>query len=159
MPSPNEFLVLQSLQQALKGISVAAGYHYDLVNIAVKLDPNQDVESFLAEIAGPRPVIILAVQPDQWVYRPAGYVEITLAIDIHWFNDTDPKDDNSLWETYFKGCADVEQAIAIDPTRGNRVADTRIVQRTAFRPRQSSSMAWAQISTSMTTMNRIYGRP
>lgn len=156
MPSPNEFLILQNLQVALKGIAINRGYHYDLQSLAVKLDPNQDVESLIAP-DGPRPVIVLAVNPDEWVYFPAGEVEITLPVDIHWFNDSDPTDDDSLMRTFFNGCADVEQAIVPDYSRGGLVEDTRITQRTAIRHVDGSTV-WAVISTRMKT-HRTYGRP
>lgn len=156
MSTPNEFAILRNLQQALQAISLDGGYHYDVAKIAVKLDPNQDITSLIAP-DGPRPIIILDVQPDEWEYSPAMRVEVTLPVKIHWVSDSVPTDDESLMSTYFNGCADVEKAIAVDISRGGNAIDTRIVQRTSSRA-IDSAVVWAVIDTRIKT-RRVYGQP
>lgn len=156
MPEPNEYLIVRNLQSALGLMQVAGGYYYDVGDTAVKLDPNQDVESFIAP-NGPRPFIVIDVQPEEWTYSPAMVVALVMPVTIHWVNDSDPTDDQSRMRTFFRGCADVERAITVDITRGGLAFDTRMVKRTSNRA-VDGSLVWAAIDTTI-RINRNYGKP
>lgn len=157
MPEPIEFRILQNLQTALLAISVAGGYHYSVAAGAVKLDPNHDVET-LTPPSGPRPFIIVQLQPEAWEYRERpSQVHLVVPAIIHWFHDSDPTDDNSRLQTFLRGCADVEQAIAIDLTRGGGAVDTRIVGR-AIDPAIDGSQVWAMVAVEI-ALRRTYGVP
>lgn len=156
MPEPIEFRILQNLQTALLAISVAGGYHYTVAAGAVKLDPNQNVEALIAP-GGPRPFVLLEVAPEAWKYFPAGEVRLVLPVTIHWISESTPSDDNSRMQTFFRGCADVEKAIAVDPGRGGNAMDTRIVRR-EFETAVDGSQVWAQIETEI-ALRRTYGSP
>lgn len=155
MPEPREFLVVQNLQAALQGISVAGGYHHDLAAFAVKLDPNVDVEQLLGA-EKQRPFIILEVTPDEFVYSPSLVVSVRMPATIHLVNDSDPTDDASWIREYFQLCADGEQAIAQDITRGGRATDTRITEREfqSF----GGSQVWAMLKL-LIDVKRVYGVP
>lgn len=157
MPAdPIEYRVLRDLQSALKLISLAGGYHYDVRSVAVKLDPNHNVESLIAP-DGPRPFVILEVTPERWQYFPASQVRMVVPVTIHWVSEGVPTEDESRMRTYFKGCADVEKAIAVDITRGGLVVDTRISKRT-FDTAVDGAQVWAMIQTEM-IVHRTFGSP
>lgn len=156
MPEPIEYQIVTNLQDALQSIRVANGYHFDVAATAVKLDPNQGVEDVIAP-DGPRPFIVLEVTPESWQYFPAGQVRIAFPVTVHWVSESTPTDDASRLQTYLRGCADVERAIAVDPTRGNRAADTRIVKRT-FETAVDGSQVWAMVEIEM-AVHRTYGAP
>lgn len=156
MPEPIEYLIVRNLQTALLAISVAGGYHYDVAGLAVKLDPNQDIEALIAP-EGPRPFLVLEVLPERWEYFPANQVRLTLPVTIHWVGQSDPTVDESRLQTYLRGCADVERALAIDIGRGGYATDTRIVRRT-LDPRPDGAETWAIIETAI-AVNRTYGAP
>src|SRR6266542_3463204 len=129
MPTePIEYQIVLDVQAALKNIAVANGYYFDVAALEVKLDPNHDVES-LIKPDGPRPFLIVEVRPDeQWEYTSKPNIAtFPLPLTIHWVSDTVPTVDESRLQTYFRGCADVEKAIAQDVTRGGRARDTLIV--------------------------------
>lgn len=157
MPDPVEYQVIRNLQAALQAISVAGGYHFDVAATAVKLDPNQNIEALVAP-AGPRPFVLLDVTPpERWTYQPASQLRLALPLTIHWVSDSVPTSDESKMQTFFKGCADVEQAIAVDVTRGGLAVDTRIIRR-ALDPNIDGSQVWALIETEV-QLHRTYGKP
>jgi hypothetical protein len=155
MSEPTEFLIVQQLQAALLAISVATGYHHDLDALAVKLDPNQNVEALIGETAL-RPFIVLELTPDVFQYQAAMRTRLTLPITIHAIHDADTTDDEALLRTYLRLCADVEQALTQDISRGGRAVDTRILTRKlqALDGRQ----VWAMVDTEITVI-RGYGVP
>ncbi len=155
MAEPIEFRIVQNLQAALQAISVAGGYFYDVAAVAVKLDPNVDVESLIGDQAQ-RPFLILEVAPDTFSYSPSRMVSIELPATIHFVTDSNPNDDSDFLRTFLRLCADAEQAIATDISRGGLAIDTRITTREyrAF----GDSQVWAQIKTS-TSVRRFYGSP
>lgn len=155
-PTPTEYQIVKNLQAALQAIAMDAGYHFDVNRIAVKLDPNHDVET-LAAPDGPRPFLVLEVKPDGWQYSPANRIDLSLPFTIHWLSDYVPEDDNSRLSTFFRGCADVERAIAVDITRGGLARDTRIVTR-RYDTTIDGTQVWAEIDVNVLT-RRIYGQP
>ncbi len=155
MPEPIEFQIVQNLQTALRAIAVASGYHYDVVATAVKLDPNQGVEALIPP-DGPRPFVLIDVGKDRWEYFPAGELRLVLPVTIYWVSESLPTDDNSFMQTYFRGCADIERAIAIDPGRGALASDTRITGRTL--DSLGGAQVWAVIDVAI-SLRRTYGQP
>lgn len=155
MSEPIELRIVQDLQVALQAIAVASGYHHDVAAFAVKLDPNQDVEALLGE-EKLRPFFILELTPDAFTYSPARMVGISMPAIIHAVNDSDPTDDSSWLTEYLRLCADIEQAIALDFTRGGLAKDTRITSREfqSF----GGSQVWAMVNT-VIDVRRTYGAP
>lgn len=157
MTEPLEFRIVQNLQTALRSISVANGYHHDIAPLAVKLDPNHDVESLIGDQAL-RPFLMLELLPDKYDYSEAsaGHVLLLIPFVIHAVNDTDPTDDDEMLKTYQRLCADVEQAIAEDITRGDLATDTRIFSRELHEI--EGQRVWA-ILTGEIREHRKYGAP
>lgn len=156
MLEPIEYRILANLQAALQQITVGGGYHYDVLGTAVKLDPNQDVEA-LIEPGGPRPFVVIELAPERWEYFPADQLRLALPMTIHWVHESSPEADESRTLTYLRGCADVEQALAIDPGRGGLATDTRITKRT-FEGAVDGSQVWGMVDITI-TLHRTYGQP
>lgn len=157
MPEPIAYQIVLTLQQALQAIAVASGYHFDVAATAVKLDPNQDIESLIAP-DGPRPFILLELPPQPPPeYHPAGQIRQVLPVTVHWVSDAIPTDDTSRMLTFFRGLADVERAVAVDPTRGGLAVDTRIGQQ-SFDTAVDGAQVWAQIEIEI-SLHRTYGAP
>ncbi len=156
MSEPAEYEIVLNLQAALLAISVAGGFHYDVKASAVKLDPNNAVNALVAP-DGPRPFVLIEVKGDSWTFSPASRMALVLPVTIHWVSDTIPGDDADKLRTYFRGCADVERAIASDKGRGGFAYETRITKRT---PEQfdGRSQVWAAIDVDIKT-HRVYGQP
>lgn len=155
-PEPIEFQIVQHLQAALLAMTVAGGYHYTMAASAVKLDPNSDIESLIAP-NGPRPFSIIELGKQVREYQPSEQVRLVIPLVIHWVSDSSPTDDASRMQTFFRGVADVERAIAADVTRGGLAVDTRIVSPT-FDTSSDGAQVWAQIDTEI-TIYRTYGVP
>jgi hypothetical protein len=155
MSEPLEFRIVQSLQTALRGISVGSGYHYDVEALAVKLDPNHNVEDLVGS-EGKRPFVILALSPDLFTYYPAGQLRLQMPFIIHAVHDADPTDDDARLQTYFRLCADVEAAIAADGTRGELATDTRILEREMHE--MDGQQVWAMVKGEVLE-HRGYGAP
>ncbi len=155
MPEPLEFQIVQNLQAALRLISVANGYHHDIEVLAVKLDPNHDVETLIGDQAH-RPFLILALSPDAYEYFPAEQIRLRMPFIIHAVNDTDPTDDDAMLRMYWRLCADVEKAIAIDETRGGLATDTRILEREMHE--SEGQQVWAMLKGEIRE-HRTYGAP
>lgn len=158
MPAdPIEYRVIRNLQAALQAISIAAGYHFDVQAVAVKLDPNVAIEALVAP-DGPRPFILIDVAPERWgmVERPRG-LRLVMPVTIHWVSDSTPTVDESRQLVFLKGCADVEQAIALDITRGGLAFETRIVKREIEKAPDGAEV-WAMVDTEL-VVHRDYGSP
>jgi hypothetical protein len=153
---PIEYQILTNLRDALTQIAVGAGYYYDLRGTAVKLDPEQDVEALIAP-DGPRPFAVIEVAPERREYMPAHRVRITHPWAIHWVHDSDPTQDEDRLETFFRGCADVEKAIAADISRGGLAIDTTITN-CALENIGEGSQVWAVIRIAVTQI-RTFGEP
>ena len=157
MAEPIDYLIAQHLQTALRGMAVASGYHYTVTSVAVKLDPDQNVNELIKSNNGPRPIVILQVKPEAWDYQKSSRVRLIWPIAIHWVGESDPTDDNSRMRTYLRGCADVERAITIDISRGGRAVDTRIVTRT-MDGSIGGAAVWAIIDVEI-HLYRTFGAP
>lgn len=160
MSEPICFRIVQDLQAALRGISVANGYFYDVVSIAVKNDPNS-AQSALRAPGGPRPLLLIQVDPERREYQPSGELRMVLPLVINWVQESDAADDDSRMRTFFRGCADVEKAIAPEDgagrSRGGLAIDTHIV-RCINNDDIDGSEVWAQIEVEI-PLFRQYGRP
>lgn len=157
MPAPIDFLILANLQQALQTIAVGDGYHFDVRGTAVKMDPNQNVEE-LVELDDPmRPFIAIEVLPLVFEYQPAKRVKVRRPVKVHWVKESRPERDEDLLETFARGCADVEKAIAVDITRGGHAIDTRITGATLNRDEDGSEV-WVEIDAEVQLI-RTYGEP
>ncbi len=152
---PIEFRIVQNLQSALKNISKSGGYHHDIDALAVKLDPNHDVESLIGE-EPLLPFLALEYGPQVFEYQPASQIITIVPLTIHAVGDSDTEDDDSLMLTYLTLCADVEQAIAVDTTRGGLATDTRIVDR--FIHEIAGRRVWAE-NRCQIRIYRTYGAP
>lgn len=155
MPEPHEFQVVQSLQDALQTITVGGGYHYTVNPAAVLLDLDPGVEALTAP-GGFRPFIVLELGEERWelVEKPFGLL-LVVPWTIYWVHDMDPTNEASFLQTYYRGCADVERAIAADVNRGGLATETRIVQRT---PSRIGAQVWATIDGDC-RVYRTYGQP
>lgn len=152
---PIAFRIMQNLQSALANISIAGGYHHDIAALAVKLDPNHDVESLIGD-ESLRPFIILDYGAQGFIYQPASQVITIIPVSIQIIDDSDTTDDDSWMETYLTLCADVEQAIAVDPTRGGLATDTRISNLAVHRI--AGREVWAEIVCEI-RVYRTFGEP
>lgn len=155
MADPIDFRIVQHLQTALRGIATGSGYHYTVASAAVKLDPNKDVEALLGA-SKLRPFIVLELGVDSYEYQPAQRVKVTTPVTIHLVNDSDPTDDSAWMLMWSRLCADGEQAITQDITRGGLAVDTRVLSRDfeTFGGQQ----VWAMLKTQVTVL-RTYGLP
>ncbi len=157
---PIEFRIIENMQTALKTISTQNGFHYDVQSVAVKLDPNHDVDALVGEASLAseplRPFIILVTPPDLFDYFPAKQIRLRMPFVIHAVNDSDPKEDAELQKTYFKLCADVEKAISADITRGALATDTRIFEREMHEP--NGQLVWSMVKGEI-RVQRTYGAP
>lgn len=153
---PSEYQILAHLKAALQQMSIAGGYHFDVIADAVKLDPNCEVELLIAP-DGPRPYVVIEVKPDSWTFSPGNRANILLPVTIHWVSDSVPTDDVSRALTFFQGCADVERAIAVDVSRGALAQDTRITKR-SYATALDGAQVWAQVDVELPT-RRVYGQP
>lgn len=156
MSEPIEYQIVRNLQSALQAISVAEGYHHDVAALAVKLDPNHDVDTLVGDTKL-RPFVVLEVQPDKFQYSEhGGSLLVVMPFLVHGVQDTDPTVDESGLNTYFRLCADVEQAIAIDVTRGGLAHETVIRQRELHGI--NGREVWALVRGEV-RVRRTYGRP
>lgn len=156
MAEPIEFLIVQDLQAALRQISPAAGYHYDVASMAVKLDPNHKIEDFI-DPNGPRPFLILEVGKERREYAPASEVRVVLPLTVHWVGESSPAEDENRMQMFYRACADIERAVAKDPSRGGRAVDTRITGRT-FDTAVDGAQVWALVDLQV-SLWRTYGEP
>lgn len=155
MPEPIEYRIIQDLQAALQSISVAGGYHYDVAAFAVKLDADHSVEELIGDAAR-RPFYILEVTADAFSYQPSERVRVVMPVTVHAVHEADPTVDEDWVRTYYRLCADIEQAIAVDHRRGGLATDTRILSRTfhSF----NGAQVWAMVQGEI-RVPRTYGAP
>lgn len=157
MSEPISFRIVQDLQTALRAIASGSGYFNTVQSTAVKLDPNAAVDAIKAP-GGPRPLALLQYNPEKWSYSPDGDVKLFMPIVVHWVQESDGADDDSKLKTFCRACADVEQAITADLSRGGLAADTRIVRQSYNNDEPDGSRVWAQIELDV-QLHRTYGRP
>lgn len=152
---PIDLRIVQNLQAALQGISSAAGYHYTVAALAVKLDPNVGIAALIGDLAA-RPFIVLEVLPDQFEYQQAKAVKVRMPITIHLVHDADATVDGSWLEVWSRLCADAEQAIAVDIRRGGLAVDTKVLTREFAT--YDGTQVWAMVKTEVLS-HRRYGLP
>jgi len=152
---PNEFLVLQHLRDALRAMSISGGYYFDVAGSAVKLDPSVSVEDVIAP-DGPRPYLLVEMKPETFSYRPMMQMRMVLSFTVHWVGEQIGADDESWIRTFYQACADIEQAVTADITRGGLAEDTRIRKRTF--DAMFGTQVWAMVDLEM-ALNRVYGQP
>ena len=157
MPDPIELRVVQSLQTALRSISVAGGYFHDVQSVAVKLDADANVKEIIGTSGNARPFIILEVIPESFDYQQANQVRLEIPYIIHFVNDTDATDDAAMLGEYYKACADIETAIDVDGTRGALATDT-IIRNREMRKGAEGQLVWSQVTIEV-RLNRTYGAP
>jgi hypothetical protein len=155
VPEPITFRIVQNLQAALAAIAIADGYFHDIAVTAVKLDPNVNVETLVGN-QRLRPFVIIEVGQEPFEYQPAKRLKQRIPIIIHAVHDSDPTDDNSWLKTFTRLCADVEQAITKDISRGGVASDTRVVT-TEFKSFEGQ-LVWALVSIEI-HVHRTYGAP
>ncbi len=155
MPEAIGFSVITNLQTALQAIAVADGYHYDVEDVAVKLDPDQDVDALVGEDAK-RPFLVIVVDPSVFTYQAARRVKVVMPVTIYAVHDSDPTDDDSWLQTFMRLCADVEKAIAVDIRRGGPATDHTVLGCDFdFR---GGSQVWAMVKTQI-RIERVFGAP
>ena len=155
MAEPLEYQILESLQTALRGISIAGGYFHDVQSVAVKLDPDAKIEDLIGA-TGARPFVILEVNAETFDYYQADQLVLVLPFTVHFVNDIDPKLDEEMLKSYFRMCADTEQALAADITRGGLASLTAITGRE--KRDYEGQLTWALISCEVKE-HRTYGQP
>lgn len=168
MPEPIEYRIVRDLQAALQAMHIAAGYFYSLPAVGVKFDPNVDVELLTDVSQGVRPFALIQVAPETWAYSPASQLKLRMPVTVHWLHDAHPAEDVAIGEPmppsdedriqlFFRGCADVERAVAVDISRGGLATDTRIVKRT-MNPEIDSQLVHAMVDLEI-LLHRTYGQP
>lgn len=156
MADPIEYRIVRNLQTALRGISSAGGYHHDVAALAVKLDANSSVEDLIGDSAL-RPFFILELPPDVFAeYQGAKRLRILMPFVVHAVTDSDATVDEDWVKTFYELCADVEQAMAVDITRGGLATDTRVLKREfqTYNGRQ----VWAMVNGEI-RVPRVFGLP
>lgn len=160
MAEPIESRIFTHLKASIAALSVATGAYYTVQDSAVLLDPDQDAAALVAEGAA-RPFVIIETRAEDWTYHPSGEVRLTMPATIHWVHDPANAADAEIGVpsvlsgdermcVYWRGCADVERALASDTSRGGNAVDTRITNRTwQAAPFGGGQLVWAEISVEM----------
>jgi hypothetical protein len=156
-PEPIEYQSVRNLQAALLAMTVVGGYHYDMNRVAVKLDPNQNIQDFILP-DGPRPMMVVELGEETWDYEGARRLKLLQKLILHWINTSDATIDEDKLHVFFNGCADVERAITQDITRGGLVTDTKIRSRVLDQPPHDGSQVWAKVGIELLS-HRTYGAP
>lgn len=159
MPAPNDpisLAVLKNLRDTLQAISTASGYHTTVPAGAVKFDIDQDVES-LVDPDGPRPFVLIEVLAESREYFPAGEVRCVYPVKVHWVTDATDDSDDAKLTLFCQGAADIEKAIAVDPSRGGVASDTRIV-RSLYDSSVEGLRVWGTTEITI-SVRRTYGQP
>ena len=157
MPDPIEYDIVLNVQTALRAISVAGGYFHDVATEAVSIDPADHIEVLTGALLH-SPFLIVEIPPARRMrYMPASQLLEIVSIDITAAADAAQIDGTSRVLTFQKLAADVEKALTVDITRGQRVSDTRIVDK------QMGMMVGAQrviaIVQTEVRLHRQYGKP
>lgn len=156
MSEPLELRLVQAVQTAIRAITVAGGYFYTVEADAVKLDPNASVEELMRP-NGDRPFVLIEVQPDEWEYSPANQCKLITRLVLHWVSDSTPTDDTSRLQTYYRGCADLEKALAADISLGGLAVDVRITERSVDY-QLNGAQVWAKVAVDIRS-HRTVGVP
>jgi hypothetical protein len=154
--TPVAFLVLRSLQTAVRGIAVADGYHYTVGADDVTLDPTTPVEEIIRTQVR-RPLFVLELLPLLYTFTPALQLRQVIPVTVHAIDEADASDaDSRLWK-YLTLVADIERAVTRDLTRGGLVVDTRFT-RTEMRVNAEDAQIYATVPIEM-FLHRTFGEP
>lgn len=130
MPEAIEYQILLDLQTALRGISVVGGYNYDVLADAVSIDPTDEASGLFLNSLAMQPYLIIEVAQNREItYFPAHQMREVIPIDIWAAKDAEPLVPASRLQTFQRLCADIEQALAVDVTRGGLATDTRVANK------------------------------
>ncbi len=155
---PREYQIVRNVQAALLSMTLAGGYHFSVQAAAVKLNADVDVDALVGETAL-RPFLILEVFPETWEYALHGVVALRLPLRVHWAHEIDEVTDEARMQMFFRGCADIERALAVDVSRGGLANDTRVISRQLHRrPDGDGAEVWAMVDLEIRT-RRTYGQP
>lgn len=117
MAESNRFLLLQDVQTALRAISVAGGYFFDVENDAVSLDPMNQIAAMTGELLyDPFFVIELAPTEDPPLF-PSSQLIDELVIRISAATDAEQLEDDGLLKAFTRLTSDIEKAVEVDVTR------------------------------------------
>jgi hypothetical protein len=157
LPEPQEYQMLLDLQTALLAIAVSSGSFYDVPAGAVKLDANANIEALIGDTPL-RPYIVIDVKPETRTYDSMPkLVQVVRPLTIYWVQKPADANDTTKLQTFFRGCSDVERAIAKDISRGGLAIDTKIIDSTPDVSTDSSEVI-AVIHTEL-RHRRTYGAP
>lgn len=156
MPEPIEYQIVLNLQTALRAITTSSGYYYTVQATAVKFDLNVEVEALIGANAL-RPFIVIEVLPESREYHPAKRTTLKTPINIHWVSDAVESNDTARMQTFFRGVADVERAIAVDVSRGGLAKDQLVLERELWKTLDGGQV-WAIVKTQIEN-RRVYGAP
>jgi hypothetical protein len=125
MPAdPIEFRIVKSLQAALRLIATSGGYHYTVQGLAVKLDPEHEIEKLIPgadpPFGPPRPFFVLDMTGNDAFEYPerSGRVRRVMPVTVFAIHDSDPTDDDSKLEVFNRLCADIETALVASGSHG-----------------------------------------
>lgn len=163
---PRDYRILLSLKAALQAIAVAAGYYYDVSDVAVKLDAEQGLEDVLNG-TGPRPVILIELRDDAREHEPANYIMYDRHYTVHWIHDPtsiadvaqgEPSqtNDGDRARMFERGVADVEKAVSRDTGRGGLAVDTRVENVRWNKAEEIGRLVWAEVDVTIKA-EREYG--
>lgn len=159
MTEPREYQIVRDLQACLAAVRQVDGYFYDVVATAVKLDPNQRVEDIVAP-DGPRPFVVIEVLPELRDYSTISRaaVKVTRPLVIHWISEPTDATDEARMQMFFRGCSDVEKAIAGTVTKQARsgLALQTLITGTEWEREDDLFSVWAKVNVDL-SHQRLYG--
>lgn len=129
MPEPIEYDIVLDYQTALRTISVAGGYFNDVDSASVSIDPADHLEVLTGTLAR-FPFFIIEISPARRLrYLPAKQMIEVIPIDITAAAEATQLVATSRVQTFERLAADIEKALTVDITRGDRVSETKIVDK------------------------------
>lgn len=152
-----EYQILLDVQATLQGISVAGGYHHDVAEDAVSMDP-QDHMEILRPTLGLSPFFVIEVSPNRTIdYFQADQIREIIPIDITCATETEQTNKLDKLRAFERLCMDVEKALAVDVTRGGLVGHHQIENK-QMGIMVGSERVIAIIETTV-RLHRTYGEP
>lgn len=164
MIEPLEMRIFEALRDRLAAIDPAAGYYGHVEDVAVKLDPDQEV-SGLDTMPEDQPVIV--IEPfgaERWTWEPAMQAIAEIGARISWLEAVIPDTpesstaapastvDRARLLKFWRACADMSKAlIANDPTLGGLVTDIRIADRRWNRAAYNGQTVVAEMDVAIKT--------
>lgn len=162
MSEPNEYLAIRTLRDNFAAISTARGFYYDVLPTAVSIDPVAQWESMLRP-DGPRPVILIERGEESWSFSAGDQVEkggvrLSMPLTVHHIVERVPEADDDRMQLHYRGCADIERAVALDPSLGGTIFETLITKRSIDYERSGGTRVWSLIDLTLDCF-RDYGHP